>query len=320
MSKSRLPSSGRKTRQPTLKSAEKKAPKNLSKTTVKTTAKLSSEGSTNDPLGQVHRFLGISLGGGKSDKACIAVLEYYPQHKKVFLSRIFEKIKSEENISADLKISEIIDLYRGEFENISFDSPLALPLCLTCQLKCPGTEACQEPHIRWMWNQHLANTKKKKPKKVFTPYTQRAAEVYLANQLEEPFQISHAMGANSAPLLARALFLKKRIKTECLEIFPKLSVWRIGRALGVMKSHLRFHRHVVSGDVSRRELLTALGARNFAFVYDQDVKLMIENNHAFESFICALTGFLKYQGKTEGKPSGFPSRESWIVYPSENCF
>lgn len=303
MSKGRISSAGRKTRQSTIK---------------KSTQKIS--GSGEFPIGKVHRFLGISLGGGKTDKACVAILEYYPQHKKIFLSRIFEKIKSDEEISADLKIAEILELYRGEFENVSFDAPFELPLCLTCPLKCPGVEACQEPHIRWMWDSHRANTQKKKPKKVFTPYTQRSVEIFLSNQLEEPFQISHAMGANAAPLLARAMFLKKRIHVECLEVFPKLSIWRIGRALGVMKSHLRHHRHVVGGDESRREILSALGSKNFAFVYDQDVKLMIENNHAFESFVCALTGFLKFQGKTEGKPPGFPSKESWIVFPKENCF
>lgn len=294
MSKSRVPGSGRAARQSTLKAS----------------------GGTS--IGEVHRFLGISLGGGKTDKACVAVVEYYPQHHKVFLSRIFEKIKSDEKFSADLKIQEIYDLYRGEFESVAFDVPLTVPLCMQCKLKCPGHEACKEPHIRWMWDYTQTRLKKKRPKKLFTPYTQRAVEMYLATELEEPFIMAHAMGANAAPLLARAHFISRRMNSPCFETFPKLSIWRLGRSLGVMKSHLRFHKHSVGGEESRREILQALSSNDFAFVYEQDVKLMIENNHAFEAFICALTGFLKFKNATQKRPADFPEKETWIEFPIEN--
>lgn len=293
MSKGRISSASRKTRQTTLKASQ-------------------------SPVGRVIRFLGVSLGGGKTDKACVVVLEFYPEHKKIFLSRVFEKIKSEGAISGDLKIHEIYELYRGEFESICFDVPLSLPLCLSCNLKCPGFEACEEDHIKWFWKQDHQESKKKRPRKLFTPYTQRAVEWHLMNQLEEKFEVSHAMGSNSAPLLARARFIARRFKSPCIEVQPKVSVWRIGSSLGVMKSHIKYHRHSVGGDLSRREILAALNDKNFAFVYDQDVKLMIENNHAFEAFICAVTGFLKYRGLTVKKPAGFPSHEAWVEYPVEN--
>ena len=47
--------------------------------------------------GEVQRFIGISLSGGKADKACVAVVEYFPKFKKLFLSNMFERIKSEGN-------------------------------------------------------------------------------------------------------------------------------------------------------------------------------------------------------------------------------
>jgi hypothetical protein len=108
--------------------------------------------------------------------------------------------------------------------------------------------------------------------------------MYLATELEESFVLQHAMGANCAPLLARAMFVQRRFKTKCIEVFPKLSIWRIGRSLQVMKSHLLFHRHSVGGDESRRAILSALSSHNIAFVYDQDVKLMIENRSTSETF------------------------------------
>ncbi|WP_413558173.1 DUF429 domain-containing protein [Bdellovibrio sp. HCB209] len=313
MSKSRVPSHGRKASKPSVK---KKVAKKATKRRVakpRSVAK-ASRATSGSHSGEVHRFFGISLGGGKTDKACVAVVEYYPKHKKVFLSRLVEKIKSDEVHSADFKIHEIIDQYRGEIDSIAFDVPFRFPVCLR-ENCCGGIEDCPKPHIKWMWDYTRKLHKKKKPRKLFTPYTQRCVEMYLSSELEEPFILQHAMGANCAPLLARAMYIRRRLEHKCIEVFPKLSVWRIGRSLHVMKSHLLFHKHSVGGDDSRRAILNALSTHNIAFVYDQDVKLMIENNHAFEAFICALTGFLSFKGLTESRPEGFPEEEDWIDFP-----
>jgi hypothetical protein len=265
--------------------------------------------------GKSHRFVGISLSGGKSDKACVAVLEYFPEHKKVFLSRLYEKIKSEEYISADLKIHEMVLQYHDHIESVAFDVPLTLPKCITCKLKCPGYEVCSEKEMEWLREFYNKVNKKKKPKKMFTPYTQRCAEAYITHSLEEPFDAQHALGSNLAPLTTRAHFIARRLEVPTIEVFPKLTVWRLGRELKVAKSHLRFHKHAVSGDESRRLFLAELAAHKGVFFYEQDFKIMVENNHAFEAFICAYTGFLKYQGQTESRPSGFPSKEAWVEFP-----
>ncbi len=270
-------------------------------------------GKTND----VVRFLGISLAGGKSDKACVALIEYYPQNKKIFLSRLFEKLKSEEKISADLKIHHLIDQNKETLEYVAFDIPWKLPSCLTCARKCPGYENCNESHIEWMWKHTDDKLKKKRPRKMFTPYTQRCVEMHLATELEEPFVLNHAMGSNSAPLLARAQFIKKRMDAnlKCIEVNPSLTLWRVGRMMDVMKSQLRHHRAAFGGDESRRLFLQALNEKNLTFIYHQDLKQMIENNHAFDAFLCALTGFLKYKNLTEQRPKDFPILEDWIEFP-----
>ncbi len=257
------------------------------------------------------------MSGGKADKACLAVLEYYPAQKKLFLTKVEDKIKSEPSVSADFKIQEFIEQYGNQSESITMDSPWELPLCLTCKLKCPGYEACEQPHIKWMWKSNTEKNKQKKPKKVFTPYTQRAVEMHLAEALEEKFILNHALGANQAPLLARTYFLQRRMNMNLIEAYPKLTLWRMGRSLGIMKSHLRFHRHAVGGADSRRSILHALSEHGVVFLYDQDRKLMIENNHAFEAFLCAMTGFLKFKNLTEPRPQGFPKEESWIDFPKD---
>jgi hypothetical protein len=267
---------------------------------------------------RIIRFIGISLAGGKSDKACVAVLEYYPENKKIFLSRLFEKIKSDEKISGDLKIHELIDQNQESTKYVAFDTPWSLPQCLTCQLKCPGFESCREPHIEWMWHHQNDKVKKKKPKKLFTPYTQRCIEMYLQTELDEPFVLHHAMGSNSAPLLARAAFIKRRMSVETIEVFPKLTMWRLGKTLGLLKLHLKNHRAAFGGDESRAQFLHELNEKDIAFIYHQDMKQMVENSHAFEAFLCGFTAYLKHKGLTEKKPKDFPANEDWIEFPQQD--
>jgi hypothetical protein len=164
---------------------------------------------------------------------------------------------------------------------------------------------------------HRRSTAGKKPKKMFAPYTERAAELHIMHELEEAFYPSHALGANAAPLAARMQFLRRRLKTPFIEVFPKLSIWRIGNSLNVAKSHLRFHKHAVDSDEARHAILKALLEKKLFFIYQQDLRLMVENSSAFDAFICALTAFLKFQKQTEGRPASFPKGEVWIDFPKQ---
>ena len=40
---------------------------------------------------KVHRFVGLSLGGGKTDKTCLTILEYYPGPGKYFSKKLSKK-------------------------------------------------------------------------------------------------------------------------------------------------------------------------------------------------------------------------------------
>ncbi|MFZ4404289.1 MAG: DUF429 domain-containing protein [Pseudobdellovibrionaceae bacterium] len=261
-------------------------------------------------------FVGISVTGGKADRNFLSVLEYFPEHKKIFLSKIFDKIKGDDQSSADLKIFDLLKQIKPEI--IAVDNAVNFPLCLTCQLQCPGYEDCKESHIVWMWKNFKKNSKGKKPKKIFTPYTQRSVEQYFMHELEQSFILPHAMGANSAPLLARVQFLQKRLGLAFAEISPAAVVWRLGLQLGLMKSQLKNHRHSVHGENDRRLFLQALLEQKWCFIYDQDLQMMIENYHAFESFICALTAYLKFTQQTEPRPKDFPEKEDWIELPVKN--
>ncbi len=265
----------------------------------------------------IHRFAGISLGGGKTDRTAIAVLEYFPQQKRLFLRSLREKIKAEGEVSADAQIHDVLTEAEPGLEAIAFDVPLKLPVCIPCKLKCPGYEKCSTKELKWMWEHYRKRAKTKRPHKLFTPYTERCAEMYVASELEEPFHPGHALGANAAPLVARAHFISRRLEIPALEFYPKLSVWRIGRNLKINKTQLRYHRHSVDGDEARLSILKSLVDQEIAFIYQQDLRTMVENNSAFEAFIGALTAFLKFRGQTEKPPVGFPKSEGWIEFPKE---
>ncbi len=283
---------------------------------VKTTAKRA--GSTHAPPLKVVRFAGVALGGGKTDKTAVAILDYFPDQNRVFLRGLREKVagrhaaKPGDEVTADEALLSILNEEETDLSIIAFDVPLTLPVSLG------GTVKDEERVLAWMRKQHASRAKEKRPNKMFTPYTERAAEIYIANQLEEPFHPPHAMGSNAAPLTARAQYLKKRLKQKLIETYPKLTLWRIGQTLQIQKSYLRFHRHAVDSDEARHHILQKLMEKEFTFIYQQDLKTMVENNIAFEALLCALTAFLHYRGQTEKRPRDFPKSEAWIEFPVEN--
>ena len=264
---------------------------------------------------KVHRFLGVALGGGKTDRTCLAMIEYFPKQKKIFLSRLFEKIGTHQEVSGDLELHRLIQS-SGETEALTFDMPVTWPLCIRCELKCPGFEACKEPEIVWMWKQYHKRAAVKKTARLFTPYTERCVEQYLQSELETAFHMSHALGANIAPLTARAHFIIRRLKKRrILEVHTPLSFYRIGRNLGLSRGQLLFHRHSENGPEHRRSLLEKMISSNMVFIYEQDKRVMIDHHQAFEAFIGALTAVLDFQGLCEPRPKDFPKTAGWIAIP-----
>ena len=62
-----------------------------------------------------HRFIGIDLSGGKNDRTSVAILDYYPSQKKLFLTEIYEHIQQIEDTSADQALFEIV---KSHLDNI----------------------------------------------------------------------------------------------------------------------------------------------------------------------------------------------------------
>lgn len=232
------------------------------------------------------------------------------------MREIKDKIPHEDEISQDKFLLDILNAKDKNLKFIAIDSPLELPHCLTH--KCGGVEKCRAPTTKWHWTHYRRAKKKKKNLKLFTPYTERCVERYINYELEEFFEIPEALGANKAPLTVRSIYLKTKIKKKLIEVFPKLSVWRIGSVFKLSKTDLRNYRHSVYGKDCRTMILQTLIEKDMLFIYDQDLHKLIDNPNAFDSMICALTAFMKYQGLTEKPPKNFPVQEGWIEFPKQH--
>ncbi len=264
-----------------------------------------------------NSFVGISLSGGMVERTAVAVIEAFPEHDRVFLVKIHTHFKTEGKISSDTKLSELLKSYQSKATHYIFDVPLTLPKCMRCDLVCPGFETCSEPEIVWMRQWAYRKNKKRNPQKMFTPYTQRCLDAFLATELDVSFDIQHALGANVAPLAARARFVTRRLGMVALECSPKVVVWRVGSTLKIPKSQLKFHKHSVGGEESRKNFLSSLSEKRGIFFYQQDFRLLVEKPHCFDAFICAYAGFLESKGMNEKRPMGYPPSEAWSLVPGK---
>jgi hypothetical protein len=264
-----------------------------------------------------HRFIGISLGGGKSDRTSLTVLDYYVAQNKLVVNRVIDRIKTENDLSADLRLHEIVHQFKGEVAMVALDVPLTLPKCFRCQLKCPGYELCDQEEIIWMWKQYHQQVQKNKNARMFTPYTRRCSEVFWSTELEGHWALGDALGANQAPLLARGRFLTRRWNYKVIEVVPRLSLIRWAAYEKLSKIQVRNHRHSLNGLVARDYILRHLSEQMGLFFYEQDRSLLVDNLFAFDSFWASMTAFWKFMNQCENRPKGFPKSEGWIEVP---CF
>lgn len=259
--------------------------------------------------------MGVSLLGGKSERTCVAVLEYFPVHGKVFLHHLFEKIQGDRKISADTALLNLLDEFAQDAEAVGVDVPLQIPMCLRCKLKCPGVEACKVEAIRYMREIQDGIFKENKNAKYFTPYTQRPVELHIQRNLERPYYLQDALGANLAPLTARLHHLKSRRNFSWVEVFPELSYVRLGEQLELPPKFLKQEGRAFEQDEARQVFLTSLLNRRLCFIYQQDIQRLIDNGDAFDAFLSAFTAFLGAVGECEKPPKDFPSSETWIQFP-----
>ncbi|MBI3544730.1 MAG: hypothetical protein HY075_15780, partial [Deltaproteobacteria bacterium] len=193
----------------------------------------------------VRRYLGLSVGGAKSDRTCLTAIDYYRKQDKAFVVDIFESVSAQGEQTADQVLIELVSELSSDMgaggdgvRMMGVDAPLTLPPCLLgCESSCQGYEKCKKPEVRWMRAQYQKAKKENSRLKHFTSYSQRPVDLYFRYRHDEPnlFQ-DETMGANLAPQAARMAYLKRHVgDTELVEVWPKLALYYLQKALKIPK-------------------------------------------------------------------------------------
>jgi hypothetical protein len=282
------------------------------------------------------RYLGLDLAGAKNAKTTLAVLEYYPKEKKVFVLDVHPGIGADETSSSDeVLIQTLLDHADGHPDlKLGVNVPLSLPPCISCTRKsCPLPQACTVAEVKWMRNHSVksaltrprkktASKRNQRLKEFFTPYTQRPLELYLKHEIlpalpeKVRFEIDETLGGNKAPLTARMHFLKFHLKHfEMLEVLPKLTAALLGPKLRIPKRVLADHRHIEDGLQARQLMIERMCENLDIFIYDRDLKKITQSLNAFDAFLSAYTVLLHDRGECLPPPRGFPIASGWVCLP-----
>lgn len=273
---------------------------------------------------EARGYLGLELSGAKNEKTTLAVLEFYPREKKLFLLEIYERISGVEDESSDDALIHLLAELRPGAAMLTVNVPLTLPPCIPCtKAHCPTPAKCTVGAVKHMreTSRRSARKNKRKVANPFTPYTQRPIELWIKEEvmpeydLEGTFEIDETLGGNKGPLTARMQYLNRHIKLKTIETWPKLSTALLCQAMELPGRLYKEHRHLERGAHARAEILTALCRKADVFVYERDLRKISQSLGSFNAFICAFIGFLADQELCAQPPSSFPATSGWVYYP-----
>lgn len=275
----------------------------------------------------VNRFLGLSLGGAKSERTCLTVIDYYRKQDKAFVVDIYESIGAGDGQTADQVLLALIDEIAHELSErdestvkvMAIDAPLSLPPCLTgCESECEGYESCKRSEVRWMRQQFRRAQEKKKKLKHFTSYSQRPVDLYFRYKHPEEANLfqDETMGANLAPQAARMGYLKRFLTDmNLIEVWPKLALYYMQKSLRLTKREVLSYRHIEEGVHVRERVLEQLIEKSSLFVYERDLKKFVQNIAAFDSLLCAWAALQYDLGRVVKFRSDLPLETGWVQIP-----
>lgn len=93
---------------------------------------------------QSKNIAGMSMKGGRRDNFYFCLLEFYPDSSRWFLKSLLQ-VRDEEGRDGDDAVREWIEDF--QLKKLVVDFPLSSPACHTCELDCPGVEACPRPEV-----------------------------------------------------------------------------------------------------------------------------------------------------------------------------
>ena len=275
-------------------------------------------------------FIGVDLGGGKGRNTAVAVLRLDPRRDDGVEVHRYGSDDGEAWYDARL-----VAFLRQHAEDavVAIDAPLSLTACVRCQVPaCPGLEACVDPTVVWFRERARSSlsasgkdrssipgydpAKHRKP--LYTPYTQRATEVFLHD--EEGILPRETLGQGMGPLTARAAHLTRALaplytlNEELIEVYPKATIWKL---FGEQTART-YKRHHSEQAVRLQAILERLPGLSFA--PGQWREFGLQNDHLFDALICAYTAYLWARDgwQMPELDRAVYARDGWIWIPPGN--
>jgi hypothetical protein len=267
---------------------------------------------------EIRRFVGIALGGGKSDRTAVTVIDLYSKQGKAFVIDVFDSVGSQGDLSADEVLIEIIREQSSAVEIIAVDAPLSLPPCaMGCAKDCKSVANCRRPDVKWMRKLFLKAKSKNKKLKQFTPYTQRPVDAYYRYLfLDEDMFQDETLGSNRAPQAMRMQFLKSRLgQAPLIEVWPKLALRQVAPAFGLDVKEVSEYRDLEAGIDVREQIIESLVKRCDVFLYERDSKKIASSMIAFDSFICAWVALMVGLDRCMKFKKDIPIASGWVQIP-----
>jgi len=283
---------------------------------------------------QKKRYLGLHLGGAKSDRTAVVVFDVFEEeepkggHFKRFLVDIFSGIRGEPEEGADENLLRIVKENQENLRWIGVDAPLSLPPCILCQLECPGAQNCSVEAVKWMRRDlegRLIQPRRGKRHKPIAPYIERPVDVFLRQYLGEGFgqvAISEALGATTASKAGRMQYLMRHLKDRngnphaLIEVNPTLSLALLKEEFNLTTRDLKYYRDLQEGGSVRMRILDRINEENKVFLYENDIGTLVSSLPAFYAFLCAYTAYLSDLGCTVAPEEGFPKESGWVAIPN----
>ena len=267
----------------------------------------------------VERYVGLSLGGGKSDRTTVTVIDYYRKQCKAFVIDVYESVGAHDDYSADEVLLEILSEFDIPVKVLAVDAPLTLPPCVNgCRKGCKGMAKCVVPEVRWMRNQFKKAHAQNKKLKQFTSYSQRPVDLFFRyRHLDQSGLHDETMGANQAPRAARMQYLKSHIsaKVNLIEVWPKLTLFYVHKLFNLTRNQALSYRQLDEGIHIREHVVQSFIDDQNLFIYERDSKRFATSISAFDSLICAWAALNYGLGRCIEFRKDLPLQSGWIQIP-----
>lgn len=181
-----------------------------------------------------HTFIGVDLGGGKGKTTAVCRLRLGKGDAGE--PQVIVEDQGHGSTWYDDQLVDYLLRFAGGAV-VAIDAPLSLPVCVRCTLpSCPGAATCDVPTVAWFrrrdaQRQAAGDVSDARGKPRYTPYTQRASEVVLHEDLG--ITPRETLGQGMGPLTARMAYLRRaladryQLNNNMLEVYPKASLTQL---------------------------------------------------------------------------------------------